>query len=123
MDETQKDHGVNMSCDNCGCCNYCHKNGAWGAGMGKFFILRWILGLIILFIVFMIGFKLGEFKQDLQQGYFGDEHNMRFMHFGGGLYGTTDSNGMPMQMGNGSNMPMMMGGSASGTSTAPAPKK
>jgi hypothetical protein len=36
---------------------------------GRHFFLRWILGIIILLIVFWFGFKLGEFKSYLKGDY------------------------------------------------------
>lgn len=59
MDNNEKKEG--MKCDNCG----------WGHGMhhAKMVVLRWLLGLIILFVVFSLGVKIGEFKQEMMGGW------------------------------------------------------
>lgn len=38
-------------------------------GMGKYFLVRIILGLAILAIVFCVGVKIGEFKAEFLDGY------------------------------------------------------
>ncbi len=64
MDENMKDQNQNMGqCDNCGRCSNCGGHGGrWMCGHRCFFPMRLVLGLIILVIVFWVGFKLGEFK-------------------------------------------------------------
>lgn len=65
-------------CERCGYCSQCE--GYEGCGMecrqmygmrcgGRHYLLRWILGVLILVIVFFAGIKLGEFKQDMRGGY------------------------------------------------------
>jgi hypothetical protein len=56
----------NQHCDSCGMCQgkCC---GQWHGGHRHFF-LRWILGLIILGIVFGLGVKIGEFKSEVYGG-------------------------------------------------------
>jgi hypothetical protein len=58
--EHNNEHGHN--CARMGAC--CH------AG-GKHFLIRWILGVAILFIVFSIGMKIGEFKASIEGSYYG----------------------------------------------------
>ncbi|HEX5429478.1 MAG TPA: hypothetical protein VFX17_00135 [Patescibacteria group bacterium] len=56
MEKNTKDkEAVYCSCDNC----------RPGYSMHRHFWLRWLLGLIIIGMVFAVGFKIGEFK-----GYF-----------------------------------------------------
>jgi len=38
-------------------------------------ILRWILGIIILIIVFCFGFKLGKYSTIFSEGYYGTKEN------------------------------------------------
>ena len=54
----------------CGSCQMGH-HGCCGHGHNRFLILRWILGLLILGIVFVMGVKIGEFKNELDSGYYG----------------------------------------------------
>lgn len=58
------------------CCNNHH--GMWH----KHHVLRWLLGILILFITFVVGFKLGEFK-----GYFDNDSFGR--GYGRGMMGGT----------------------------------
>lgn len=58
-------------------------------GFKKHFVLRWILGIIILVAVFCIGFKLGEFSSVIRQGGYGYgyyNNNMYDMMGGGYPY-------------------------------------
>jgi hypothetical protein len=50
------------TCENCQDCCGC---GGHYHGFHKYFVLRWVLGIVILIIVFWLGMKIGEFK-----GYF-----------------------------------------------------
>ncbi len=65
------------------------KNHPWHHGhYGRHFALRWILGLIILAIVFCVGVKVGEFKAALWGGGYGSpyfNHHMRNMPYGSGM--------------------------------------
>lgn len=70
MDETNKEQATFEPC------SMCRKYGC----SHRHYALRWILGLIILAIVFWLGIKLGEFKGAFggyYGGYFGERH-MRF---------------------------------------------
>ena len=49
----------------------------------KFHILRWILGLIIIFMIFSFGVRIGEFKNELENNenmnmIYGESHGIRF---------------------------------------------
>ncbi len=50
----------------------------------RFFVARLFLGLAILFLMFYVGFKLGEFKGTFDSGYgpgmFGQRHNMMYFN-------------------------------------------
>jgi hypothetical protein len=82
MEEMKKDMGTNQqhpagcSCKMCGC----------GCGHGRHMILRWVLGLVILLIVFWVGVKVGEFKTSAWgygMGYYGGMHRGMMMRRGG----------------------------------------
>ncbi|MBX4205150.1 MAG: hypothetical protein KW788_03120 [Candidatus Doudnabacteria bacterium] len=51
---TKEKSGVVCVCDNCQTPGY--------HSFHRFFLLRWLLGILILAMVFGVGFKLGEFK-------------------------------------------------------------
>jgi hypothetical protein len=62
------------------------QNQEWWASwhkQGHHVLLRWVLGIIILLAVFSVGFKLGEFKSDMQNGYGFFGSHMR--SYGGGM--------------------------------------
>jgi hypothetical protein len=40
-----------------------------GMGMNRFFVLRWVLGILIIVLVFLFGMKIGEFKGTMESGY------------------------------------------------------
>jgi len=40
-------------------------------GHHRYFVLRWVLGLLILAIVFCLGLKIGEFKSEVYGGNYG----------------------------------------------------
>ncbi len=69
----------------------CGTGGSCGHGNNKFFVIRWVLGILIILIMFSLGMRIGEFKGALEQnaGY------GRMMNYGGGYY----NQGYPM-MGN-----------------------
>lgn len=50
-------------CDNCGGRNCCHPRHR------PYHILRWLLGIIIIFMVFSIGMSIGEFKGAVGRDY------------------------------------------------------
>ena len=56
------------SCDHC---NMNGHNGCCGHGHHRYFVLRWVLGLLILAIVFCLGLKIGEFKSEVYGGNYG----------------------------------------------------
>ena len=82
--------------------NYCgHKcqNGMCGCAghhMG-FHVLRWVLGIIVIFMVFGFGVQIGEFKSALENGgAYGYHHGMMYgemmpanMYYGGQTGQTT----------------------------------
>lgn len=77
---------ANACCMNCGNNNCCHND--FHGNSPKFILLRWLLGILILVIMFAIGFKLGEFKGGMWgNGFYGP----RMMHgdvmmYGPGVY-------------------------------------
>ena len=56
-------------------CGQCGGNGQWGGGHHGHFLLRLIIGLVIIGAVFSLGVKVGEFKGM----YDGERHNYRMM--------------------------------------------
>lgn len=61
-----------MTCHGCvGGMNCC---GAGAGGYHRFFLLRLVLGILILVIVFSLGVKIGEFKGMFDRGY--QEHRI-----------------------------------------------
>lgn len=64
MEETNKDKSNWCECP---CCRG-YKYGTWGHGH---YFARWLLGLIILGIVFSLGVKIGEFR-----GYYGGDFGL-----------------------------------------------
>ena len=73
----QHDHGLEQKHGWHGtCCHDGHHH--------KHFLLRLILGLVILGIVFGVGIKIGEFKGELEAGGFGyGDHYDKHMRFFG----------------------------------------
>ena len=63
--------GQNPHNCNCDHCNMSGHNGCSGHGHHRYFVLRWVLGLLILAIVFCLGMKIGEFKGEVYSGYYG----------------------------------------------------
>ena len=77
-------------------CSACHGYDSWHI---KHMIIRWLLGMLILAIVFKVGMRIGEFKRDVQYGMFGAPDNGRIMHYDGRYfndYGYRESGMMPM---------------------------
>jgi hypothetical protein len=65
----------NMGHNNCAmCASHGGFNDRWMCGHHHFLALRIILGLVILAIVFCVGFKMGEFK-----GIYGDYYGANMM--------------------------------------------
>jgi hypothetical protein len=92
MDEQKNKNG--MDAGTCG--NWCCK---WkGCGSGRHFLIRWLLGLAILAIVFAVGVKIGEFKQEMRGTYgdrFGRHGFYGYRMMGGyGSGGIVPSNGL-----------------------------
>ena len=52
-------------------------NGCGGHHMG-FHILRWVLGIIIILMVFSFGVQIGEFKSAFESGQYGSRGMMRY---------------------------------------------
>lgn len=52
-------------------------NGCGGHHMG-FHILRWVLGIIIILMVFSFGVQIGEFKSAFEGGQYGSRGMMRY---------------------------------------------
>ena len=67
MDETKSGDACHM-CEghDCYTCGYHQRH----------LLLRWLLGLLIIVLVFWIGFKLGEFKGAYIDGYYGSPKMM-----------------------------------------------
>ena len=61
MEETNKQQSKGQNREWCPCPN-CGAGNGYGYGHHHF-LLRWILGLIILGMVFWMGVKIGEFKE------------------------------------------------------------
>jgi len=59
----------NKKCDclMCKCCGMAHK-AFGGENCGKHRLLRWIIGLLILWAVFALGVKVGELKYTIKDG-------------------------------------------------------
>lgn len=74
---TSRDHDHGHDRD-----HHCHHHGmhdtcCWPSGYGgRFYLLRWLLGLLILLLVFLVGLRLGEFR-----GTYGDEYFSRHMRY------------------------------------------
>lgn len=66
----------NKKCDclMCRCCNAVHK--AFGERCGKYRLLRWVIGLIILLAIFALGVKVGELKYMIKDGFRGSYYMM-----------------------------------------------
>lgn len=83
MEKNTNKEGKN---DSAGCCHHGH---------GRYLILRWILGFLILSIAFSMGVKLGEFKAELKSGFYGYPMMRGYNYDRDGYYG------MPMMGGYG----------------------
>jgi hypothetical protein len=46
----------------------------------RFFWLRWLLGIVILALVFSVGIKVGEFKGEFGNGHFGSRGGYNMMY-------------------------------------------
>jgi hypothetical protein len=71
------------TCGMCGGCSHCH------GGHHRFHLLRWVLGLVIILMVFSFGVQIGEFKSAFEngQGYSGG-HMMRYGYQPNMMYGS-----------------------------------
>ncbi len=78
--------GGNNVCNSCGACGMCGNNMGccgWHGRHMRHSVLRWILGLIILGIVFSVGMKIGEFKGQIEAGWYGGMMSRGVMEYGG----------------------------------------
>ena len=83
MPETKTEQNKKQDCDCSDCCGGGYHHANWMHGhVHRFLILRVFLMCLILFIVFMVGVKIGEFKSEIR-GIYGDgqyfRHNTRIM--------------------------------------------
>lgn len=107
MNKTSQQHPEGCSCGMCsshhGCCCGHH---------GRYIWLRWLLGILILVIVFWVGVKVGEFKGGAYGWGYQSYGSHRMMNYN------------PMMM-HGQGMPNMMyrTGSAPTASPTPTPAK
>lgn len=88
MDEMNK--GQQQGMCSCGMCMYHRRH------MGVF-ILRWLLGIVILLVVFWVGIQIGEFKAEVRQGY--GMSSMHEMGMGSGndmMHGGMGNRAIPM---------------------------
>lgn len=99
--EHAKEHECEMcegDCGRCGMCDdhrggYCDDCGMENRRMhgmhcaGRHHLLRWILGIVILVLVFIAGVKLGEFKQYLRSEGYGHRMMREYGHAGMPEYG------------------------------------
>lgn len=81
-----------MSCAHCQNTGSCCAHGQWTSG--KYLLLRWLLGLLVMVVIFAIGFKLGEFKGNFidGNGMYGSRIQHGMMRTNGGdvmFYGTS----------------------------------
>lgn len=68
---------ANSCCMNCGMNSCCHQE--WHGG--RYVLLRWALGLLILVSTFALGYKIGEFKSEFwNRAYMG--HDVMYMRGG-----------------------------------------
>ena len=65
MPNQTSNHGHDCQCYGCKGMSMCRSC----AHDGKYVLLRWALGLLILGVVFSIGLKIGEFKASMENGY------------------------------------------------------
>ena len=93
--QTTSGHPVGCKCLMCmGICRMC--------GFGhRYILLRWLLGLLILIVVFWLGMKIGEFKGAFEGGY-GMQRGMYFQQPMRNMYYRTT----PQMMGNSGTMDM-----------------
>ena len=88
----EKENGKNNKCNCSMCCH--HGHGDLTSSHGRHFILRWVLGLVALFMAFSIGVKIGEFKEEVKSGFFGNPRMMNWERYGD--YNGNRYYGMPM---------------------------
>ena len=62
MEENKKNQSAENCCNGSCCGGICRP-------YGKYMLLRWLLGILILAIVFAVGVKVGEFKVLLQSDF------------------------------------------------------
>jgi hypothetical protein len=93
MEENKQGQNTQQA-DVCACCS--GKYGMYGHHHHGHFVLRLLLGLVILWLVFTIGLKIGEFRGYLESDY-GYGHHRMFMPYGmGSGFGFGAVPGMPV---------------------------
>lgn len=90
----------NKKCDclMCKCCGMAHK--AFGEGCGKHRLLRWIIGLLILWAIFALGVKVGELKYTIKDGLRGGYYGMMGGYGDDSFYGRNNGGFYPGMMNN-----------------------
>lgn len=68
MDDVTNTHPSEPAGPVCSCYGGCR--GCAMHGHGRHYLLRWLLGILILLVVFFIGIKIGEFSQEIRSGDF-----------------------------------------------------
>lgn len=63
MDQQNNNEPTKVGKTTCACGNGCNCGCGWRPG---YHVLRWLLGLFILFFVFALGVKLGEFLTEIR---------------------------------------------------------
>ena len=83
-DESNKKDGKTCACG-CGSCGC--TGGMWYGKSGGYMLIRIVIALIILFVVFAIGVKIGELQSALGHRFGGYGHGNMMMRGGYGGYG------------------------------------
>ena len=83
--QNNHNHHYNNICEVCGTNNgRCGRCGNM-CGFGRYHILRWVLGIVIISWIFCIGVKFGEFKASIEGSGYGYGYNhMRISPMMGG---------------------------------------
>jgi hypothetical protein len=79
MDEMKKDMGHPDSY-NCNSCSMMGRNMCGMCGGRRFWAIRWLLGVLIIVVVFAIGVKVGEFKAFFDTGFGSYDYPTMQMH-------------------------------------------
>jgi len=103
-------------------CKMCG-HGMWGCHCGhRHFWIRLVLGLIILFVVFWVGVKVGEFKSEFGRGFYGSRSHMMMRYSPSPLMRAYPLGNTPSGMMQGGSGRMMTPGAAT-TTTSITPAK